>query len=108
MKLISMTTFIEHQNMEDPYNFKGKVLKYSRFLKQHLKLEMFVPCDNGEPLPVFYSTKWYKAKEKVLFEGNEIQNKLIIQRLKNGEELIIDDLVKNIFELTPNATKQFL
>lgn len=74
-KLISMTDFVLEQSesiksdMIGYGEFIDKVVNYAKFLKQPLKLEMFVPCANGEPLPVFYSTKWYKAKANVLFDN---------------------------------------
>lgn len=51
MKLISMTDFVISQNIllankEITYNECGlRILKYANFLKQPLKLGMFVPCD---------------------------------------------------------------
>ena len=58
---------------------------YANFLKQPLKLEMFVPCDekgnvledpyfDGENSQYYGAEKDYyeKAKEKVLFEGFEV------------------------------------
>lgn len=111
-KLISMTDFVLNKKASHT-----QIVKYAKFLKQPLKLEMFVPCDEkNEPLDGFIhninlttmSEEWNKAKEKVLFEGIEEENNIIINRLKNGEKLIIDNLVKNVFDLTQNATKQFL
>ena len=51
MKLISMTDFVLEQDklmrnkLNDPITFTIKVTDYALFLKQPLKLEMFVPCD---------------------------------------------------------------
>lgn len=129
MKLISMTDFVLHEsfgvgneiiNKEVFYN---KCSNYAQFLKQPLKLEMFVPCDDEgnvlkDPglIPSYELEQYRKAKEKVLFEGFEI--------IKEGENIIvkhnetnvwltwtkrcIEDLIKHNLTLTENATKQFL
>lgn len=97
MELISMTDFVLDQlGNEDKgghmnYHDSLKVLNYAKLLKQPLKLEMFVPCDEEgnvlekpippkyfdptEPVPEEVEQEFYdydKAKEKVLFEGFEI------------------------------------
>ena len=93
MKLISMTSFVLEQNkiLETYVNHLRKPLfercvNYANFLKQPLKLEMFVPCDEDgdildEPedyelrltnMMTEYNDEVYRykqAKEKVLFEG---------------------------------------
>lgn len=62
-----------------------KVINYANFLKQHLTLSMFVPCDEegnvllGKPLSPAEDSEWirweneqesfFEAREKVLFEG---------------------------------------
>lgn len=93
MKLISMTDFVleRKKKMENDaqnhiiFSTSGnltKIFNYANFLKQPLKIEMFVPCD--EDGNVFQLTKVYictdscslckkyqKEKEKVLFEGFE-------------------------------------
>ena len=59
-----------------------KIYQYSLFLKQPLKLEMFIPCDeDGNILitptefnPIYWSEQYKKAKENVLFEGFEVKN----------------------------------
>lgn len=57
MKLISMTDFVIQQRSELMFKELGKACcKYADFLKQPLKLEMFVPCDEdgnvlSEPKP---------------------------------------------------------
>ena len=94
IKLLSMTDFVLQeekkgmQNTDRHLRFE-RILRYVKFLKQPLKLEMFVPCDedgnvlDSEPCSLgmfsegnpFYDTYlkdlnvWQKAKEKVLFEG---------------------------------------
>jgi len=100
MKLISMTDFVEKIRKESnvsPFNDEQKemdnaelykIFNYAHFLKQPLKLEMFVPCDEkGNVLEKpkdyqkyikhnFYASKvcktYQEAKEKVLFESFEI------------------------------------
>jgi len=93
MKLISMTDFVLEQVEECKFNsdgrFHSRIINYANFLKQPLKLEMFVPCDaegkviDAEPCSLgmfekgnpFYDVylesqkQWDKAKERVLFEG---------------------------------------
>jgi hypothetical protein len=137
MKLISMTDFVLYQNKNfksDRFyqgQFKDNVVNYANFLKQPLKLEMFVPCDEDgnvleEPDQEFeltfwdYSTKMSKyeqAKEKVLFEEFEIAtNKegekvilgdytcLKVSDLENGT---IEDLIKYVnIKLTKSAIKR--
>lgn len=86
--LIPMTDFVLKQNYTttldisqiDFYDKELKILStirnYAELLKQPLKLEMFVPCDEdgnvlGEPQSAWSDgiEQWEKAKEKVLFEG---------------------------------------
>lgn len=109
MKLISMTDFVlevakEREDYEANYEgswfYSGhdfdKCMKYANFLKQPLKLEMFVTCDKEgsvleEPPKQWMEeyknslegdfSDWYtacfnyeQAKEKVLFEGFEIND----------------------------------
>ena len=93
MKLISMTDFVLQQQNESysKDQFVERVEAYANFLKEPLKLEMFVPCDdNGkvleQPIDIYYrpdfgcqkypqecyeeDLKTYEqSKEKVLFEG---------------------------------------
>ena len=95
MELISMTDFVLEQNekikkdkygIESYYSTMQVSINYANFLKQTLKLEMFVPCDeDGEILDeprdyeqrlpnmmTEYNDEIYRykqAKEKVLFEG---------------------------------------
>ena len=60
--------------------FVVNVINYANFLKQPLKLWMFIPCDeNGdvleEPICQEYALanqKYQQAKERCLFEGFEI------------------------------------
>lgn len=92
-KLISMTDFILQQKQSESIIEKQfineelltleKIRNYAKFLKQPLKLEMFVPADeNGNVLNLPIAKDYYeyeehlealhfyrKAKEKVLFKG---------------------------------------
>lgn len=92
MKLISMTDFVL-ENAKQPYVEGTKyidLVNYAKFLKQPLKLEMFVPCDEEgdilekpenyeQRLPNMmteYNNEIYtynQAKAKVLFEGFYIE-----------------------------------
>lgn len=107
MKLIPMTDFVFQlgktstfdTDQIDWYNKEldklDQIRGYANFLKQPLKLEMFVPCDDdGIVLEVpenyhFYEKRldpnefrfnvidcieYKEAKEKVLFEGISVQN----------------------------------
>jgi len=117
MQLISMTTFVleiektpycaksvgdygESEAFRDYKSMFYKIENYANFLKQPLKLEMFVPCDDeGNVLEkpdtahskydllisewevdVDYSLfnndcdKYQQAKEKILFEGFSVKN----------------------------------
>ena len=140
MKLISMTSFVLKQNkiLETYVNHLRKPLfercvNYANFLKQPLKLEMFVPCDEDsdilhEPegyeqrLPNMmteYNDEIYRykqAKEKVLFEGFEITDETEFLISKYGfslyfnqiEDFNIEHLLtwSNEIQLTENAIKQ--
>ena len=94
--LIPMTDFvIEYAPKFNPFGTDEQILcldyihNYAKFLKQPLKLEMFVPCDEeGDILeePTNYKKRllnmmteyndevytYYQAKAKVLFEGFEL------------------------------------
>ena len=92
MKLISMTSFVLQRDITDIKQIDS-IVKYANFLKQPLKLEMFVPIDqNGnileepkmiekqlgfEEVEIDYDYAevevYKKAKEKVLFEGIEFR-----------------------------------
>ncbi len=76
--LIPLSDFVLEQEirMSSPEIFKSKVYAYANFLKQPLKLEMFIPCINDEPISSvpYYAdgvekiNEYKAAKEKVLFE----------------------------------------
>lgn len=121
MKLISMTDFVENlrdeMTLKAPLNFKqtkkyfDKVFYYSDFLKQPLKLEMFVPCDEYEnvlecPIDIYYKPdfgcqkypqecyeedlmKYEQAKEKVLFEDCELYNDVYVVD-KNNFQIVLN------------------
>lgn len=95
MKLISMTDFVLEYSQKSTTGYEAgfkalerlNILKnYARFLKQPLRLEMFVPCDEMIEVMNYEEIKqsviegtdswdaYQKAKEKVLFEGFEIVN----------------------------------
>lgn len=143
MELISMTDFVLQeekkgmQNTDRHLRFE-KILKYAKFLKQPLKLEMFIPCDkDGNVLEepqmrpernsfdeedMDYDAQelydYIKAKEKVLFEGFEVKGNYIMyydfaymmkyELEGKTVENIIDEIPNNSLQLTQNATKQFL
>ena len=143
MKLISMTDFILNQKQSESFNEKTfinealisleKIRNYAKFLKQPLKLEMFVPCDEEgdilekptnyeQRLPnmmIEYNDEVYRykqAKEKVLFEGFEITDETEFLISKYGfslyfnqiEDFNIEHLLtwSNEIQLTENAIKQ--
>lgn len=94
--LISMTDFVLAQNYTTTLDMSqidfydrelsilSKIRNYAKFLKQPLKLEMFVPCVEGEPIEYFELKKTggkfcpvgseieKEAKEKVLFKNATI------------------------------------
>lgn len=102
-----------HMNYHDSL----KVLNYAKFIKQPLKLEMFVPCDEEgnvlekpispkyfdptEPVPEEVEQEFYnydKAKEKVLFEGFEITHlNERISFFKRGHCVLTYSFVKQNF-----------
>ena len=138
--LIPMTDFVLEQLNEQNSRTKpmrevfNSLEKYAKFLKQPLKLEMFVPCDEDgnvleEPkieeeyvdehtTQIFaqYQYDLDKAKEKVLFEGFEITDETEFLISKYGfslyfnqiEDFNIEHLLtwSNEIQLTENAIKQ--
>lgn len=81
MKLISMTDFVLQQQNEaySKDQFVERVEAYANFLKEPLKLEMFIPCDEDgnilekpKLIDERYNIKlldYEQALEKVLFKG---------------------------------------
>ena len=103
MKLLSMTDFVLEQEKYWNYETTGlensirkykdcvlQINNYAKFLKQPLKLGMFVHCDEdgnilediiGHGMIHNYSEKvkqYKQAKEKVLFEGFEIKDNVVL------------------------------
>lgn len=130
--LISMTNFILSDKVKSALEYEESykmIRSYANFLKQPLKLEMFVPCDEDgdilhEPedyeqrLPNMmteYNDEIYRykqAKEKVLFEGFEIFKGTIymcsvpILKVKDLYQTTIECLIHYEPILTENAVKQ--
>lgn len=115
-RLKSMTDFVLEQYSFDEQLYRDtlrNIVNYANFLKQPLKLEMFVPCDEeGDILeePTNYEQRlpnmmteyndeiyrYKQAKEKVLFEGFHIEgNKLCYSDFYFGT---IDDISNSIVE----------
>ena len=135
MKLMSMTDFVLQQDITD-IKQRDSIVKYANFLKQPLKLEMFVPCDeDGDILdePMDYEQRlpnmmteyddevyrYKQAKEKVLFEGFEVQYGYLtykdydIYSVRGLEHYTIESsllgnyiLKTEEIQLTENAVKQ--
>lgn len=145
MKLISMTDFVLEQFEDVKNTFKStkinkthltltRITNYAKFLKQPLKLEMFVPCDeNGNVLKLpdvcicadtcSLCKKYQKAKEKVLFEFDggitilrnehnffiiEDKNGVYFRILKNNSKSNVESIFNFSVEikLTERAIKQ--
>lgn len=129
MKLISMTDFVLQETKNDitlADSFQRSVT-YANFLKQPIKLEMLVPCDeNGNPLQepeefkewinsdhyfnasesVTHQCRMYKkALEKVLFKGIDLSTAKYHCEIN---ERTIEYFTSFEVELTDSATKQFL
>lgn len=131
MKLISMTDFVLEQkktickiDSKDTDYYFNNIVNYANFLKQPLKLEMFVPTDKyGNVLEEKlvenyendfglysdfrrYNKEYNEAKKKVLFETNYELH--VIKDILTSAK-IIEDLVtcsKLNITLTPNVIKQ--
>ena len=92
------------------------IKKYAKFLKQEIKLEMFVPCDedgnvlgepyndgNGDNYFGVLLDEYQKAKEKVLFEGFDLSTaKFHCDR----NDRTIEYFTSFEVELTPSAIKR--
>ena len=131
MKLISMTDFVLEQVKNAKYEefhqvnetFVNKVINYAKFLKQPLKLWMFVPCDENSNVlehPKNYHKnividelkridnynnlikEYEQAKERCLFEWQDgFDYKTICEMFTD-----LEDIIDFQFELTPTAIKQ--
>lgn len=129
MKLITMTDFVleETKNNVTLAESFQRCATYAKLLKQPLKLEMFVPCDEDGNLlqepeefkewmnsdhyfnaseSVTHQCRMYKkALEKVLFKGIDLSTaKYHCER----NERTIEYFTSFEVELTDSATKQFL
>lgn len=117
MKLISMTDFVLEQSKKimncelTHLESHHQIFDYANFLKQPLKLEMFVTCDdNGNILKLpdvcicadecSLCKKYKQAKQKVLFEGFDLSTaKFHCDR----NDRTIEYFTSFEVELTPNA-----
>ena len=126
MKLISMTDFVLEQSLKnEDTTFEedlNVIQNYANFLKQPLKLEIFVHCDeDGNKLQepeefkewmksdhyfnasesVTHQCRMYKkAKEKVLFEGFDLST---AKYHCDRNDRTIEYFTSFEVELTPNA-----
>ncbi len=105
------------------------IFNYAKFLKQPLKLEMFIPCHKGKPFSEFQIVclrgpdelpelrlAYKQAEEKVLFKDcsmfDEFQVRygngylLHIKSWIGNESTDVEFLVKANLELTDSAIKQ--
>ena len=145
MKLISMTDFVLNINELAPkesdqffQSWQNKKLmiieNYANFLKEPLKLEMFIHIDDNGKIAVRpqYETArrkeyleeekiYFKAKEKVFFEGFSLRIDTDLKVLLHDEtfcvrtffnfndafkDMKIEDMVHKNYQLTPNAIKR--
>ena len=126
--LQSMTDFVLEQSKNAPIEeyhqvnetFVNKVVNYANFLKQLLKLEMFVPCDeNGNVLeepkrwndylqfPDSFdgNKEWGElynyelAQERVMFKGFVFEESQK-EALKNNTQLSVSIYTENSFYIT--------
>ena len=125
--LIPMTDFVNNVGNMENYPSHEKALSwiynYATFLKQHLKLEMFVPCDEDgnvlEIVPYYaYSVEkvneYKKAKERCLFKGFKMYkgNPYNYNKARAftqdyiDEKWIIEKIIHWDLELTESAIKQ--
>ena len=125
MKLMSMTDFVLRETNSPTTLAESfqRCVTYANFLKQSLKLEMFVPVDKEgnlleEPLQEHYTDcneeqnakdwlynleKYKQAKEKVLFEGIDLDT---AKYHYDRNVRTIEYFTSFNVELTPNAIKQ--
>lgn len=142
-KLISMVAYVlDQQNKSDSMgNSYWNCVNYANFLKQPLTLGMFVPCskENGQPLSLYgiidkgglvldviEYEEYQEAKDRVLFQGFELENKgeftTWIQKgnhsicftdrgkinINSQNERIVEDVIKYEFTLSETAKNQLL
>ena len=127
MKLMSMTDFVLRETNSPTTLAESfqRCVTYANFLKQPLKLEMFVPCDeDGNTLQepeefkewiksdhyfnasesVTHQCRMYKkALEKVLFKGFDLST---AKYHCDRNDRTIEYFTSFEVELTPNAIKQ--
>ena len=88
MKLIPMTDFVLEKNEFDLFKKNAQqIRKYAKFLKQPLKLGMFIPCDingyilediTGQEMIPYYVDKVHRfltAQQRVLFKDFKVIKK---------------------------------
>ena len=142
MKLVSMVDYVEiihNKEVTVSYGYRQKlqqITNYANFLKQPLKLEMFVPCDD-ESTPIEPPTEkdkidlgggfatieerqeledwekdYQKAQEKVLFKGFDYGDGCLYCNNKLfwvkgfGKYDKIETIVCDELEITENAIKK--
>ena len=125
MKLMSMTDFVLRETNSPTTLAESfqRCVTYANFLKQPLKLEMFVSVDEvgnllEEPLQEHYTDcteyqnakdwlynleKYKQAKEKVLFKGFDLST---AKYHCDRNDRTIEYFTSFEVELTPNAIKQ--
>ena len=134
MKLISMKDFVLEQseklkdslcfnleiNARKHALFADKITNYANFLNQPLTLGMFVPCDeDSEPLKETHLIRGVdaksqahnkiviEAKERVLFEFNQVFFEFIKGAVESNSNLTVEWLVDEVVcTLTQSAQKQ--
>jgi hypothetical protein len=103
MKLISMSDYVLDyasvltvvDNFKDLSKVTNSIFNYASFLKQPLKLEMFVPCDENDE--ILKEPKFFYTEENIKkFKGVEIEIALSERETVQPEE-----------ELTPEIIAQF-
>lgn len=104
MKLIPMTDFVLEQSKSNGYDITDedliiRVINYARFLKQPLKLEMFVPCDKDANVleePTMEKYGWYSANHQeeqsgwMYEEGESEYNKAISKYRKSKAKVLFE------------------
>lgn len=125
MKLISMTDFVLEQTKslyeENPSKLIHNLYNYAEFLKQPLKLEMFVSDDESKVLFEGFniiSTEYnlIGLESKDIFINYNKEGNFFLLDSWNGDRVFIKieclcNYIENTIStinLTPNATKLFL
>ena len=122
MRLISMTDFVLQRDITDVKQ-RDSIVKYANFLKQPLKLEIFVPCDEfgnvlEEPKKEYFEVRvnakcsdWdylFNNEDKVIgyYDSKLFNNALKIYK-KSKEKVLFENAV--FFETKPHFnTKRIL